>query len=75
MGAYIHGLLIQQGMDSHVLTAFKKIRKGALVELHTNAFASAQLYKIKIAKQARDAQLKQGKKTVAHERRGSIIVA
>jgi len=45
-----------------VLTAFKKMQKGALMGLYVGAFALAQLHEMEIAKQARDVQSKQGKK-------------
>jgi len=41
-------------MDSHVLTAFKKMQKGALMGLYVGAFALAQLHEMEIVKQARD---------------------
>jgi hypothetical protein len=45
-------------MDSQILTAFEKIRKGAIMRLYAGAQAVEQLYDIKIAKEASETQSK-----------------
>ena len=71
---HIYGLMMQQNVDSQILTAFEKMRKAAIAGLHAGAQAEDQLHNMEVAKQAREAQSKQGKKVVAHTRGGPIYV-
>ncbi len=66
--------MMQQNVDSQILTAFEKMRKAAIAGLHAGAQAEDQLHNMEVAKQAREAQSKQGKKVVAHTRGGPIYV-
>jgi hypothetical protein len=45
-------------VDPQILAAFKKIRKGAVVELYAGEQAAEQLHNIKIIKEARETQSK-----------------
>ncbi len=74
LGTHIHGLMVQQGVDPALITAFEKMRKGALVGLHAGAQAEHQLHEMEVAKEARELEAKQGKKQVGHARGGPIYV-
>jgi hypothetical protein len=61
-------------VDPQILTAFEKMRKGAIVGLYAGAQAVEQLHDMEIAKEARETQSKQGKKVVAHAKGDPIYI-
>jgi hypothetical protein len=61
-------------MDSQILIAFEKMRKGAIIKLYAGAQTVKQLHDIEIVKEARETQSKQNKKIITYIKRNPIYI-